>query len=215
MEQVRQSQLQIGARIELITIIWMVVEMTVSIAAGIAAHSVVLTAFGIDSLIELVGGGILLWRLQLELQGRDAEKAERAERRAAWIVAVCLALLCIYVLASALFGLLTQSRPESSIIGILVAAAAVLVMPYLGIAKRRVATRIHSDALATDAVNSFTCAYMAATALVGLVLNTLLGWWWADDIAALLFLVWLVKETIEALEEARGHSNTEELHHGK
>ncbi len=208
MDQARQSQLQTGVRIEVITIVWMVIEMAASIAAGVAAHSVVLTAFGIDSLIELVGGGILLWRLRLELQGKDAEQAEQAERRAAWIVAICLGLLCIYVLASAIFGLLTQSRPESSIAGIIIAAAAVLVMPYLGITKRAVATRIQSDALAADAVNSFTCAYMAGTVLLGLLLNSLLGWWWADDVAALLFLVWLGKETLEAFEEARsGHEN--------
>ncbi len=76
-------------------------------------------------------------------------------------------------------------------------------MPYLAARKRFVATRIQSDALAGDAVNSITCAYMAGTVLLGLVLNAAFGWWWAEDLAALLFLVWLVRETVEAFEEAR------------
>ncbi len=87
--------------------------------------------------------------------------------------------------------------------GIAVSAAAVLIMPYLAVNKRRIARRIHSDALAGDAANSITCAYMAGTVLVGLGLNSLFGWWWAENVAALLFLVWLVRETIEAFEDAR------------
>lgn len=128
---------------------------------------------------------------------------ERAEHRAVWVVAVSLALLCLYVLGSAIFGLLTQEKPDSSPVGITIALAAVLVMPGLGIAKRRIAARIDSGALRGDAASSFTCGYMAATVLVGLVLNALFHWWWAEDGAALVFLVWLGLETREALEEAR------------
>ncbi len=214
MEQTRLSQVQVGIRIEIITVIWMVIEMAASIAAGLAAGSVLLIAFGLDSLIELVGGGILLWRLRVEANEGDAERVDRAEHQAAWVVAVCLALLCIYVLASALLSLMGHSKPDISIPGIVISAAAVLMMPYLALMKRRVATRIQSDALAADAVNSITCAYMAGTVLVGLIANALLGWWWAESVAALLFLVWLGRETIEAFEEAREGSKTEERNHG-
>ncbi len=203
MEEGRLSELRTGVRIEVVTVIWMVIEMAASLAAGIAARSVVLTAFGVDSLIELVGGGILLWRLSAESRGAAVERVERAERRATGVVAITLALLCVYVLASALYGLLTRTKPDASIPGILISATAVFVMPYLASVKRSVATRIQSDALAADAVNSITCAYMAGTALLGVALNTAFGWWWADDLAALLFLVWLVRETLEAFEEAR------------
>ena len=213
MEQSRLSQVQAGIRIEIITIVWMVIEMAVSIGAGVAAGSVLLIAFGLDSLIELIGGGILLWRLRVEAQSGDDERVEQAEHRAAWVIAFCLAALCVYTLVSAAYGLLSHSRPETSLAGIAVSAAAVLVMPYLAVTKRRVATRIDSDALAGDAVNSITCAYMAGTVLLGLAANAVFGWWWAESVAALLFLVWLVRETIEAFEEAREASKTERSDH--
>ncbi len=114
-----------------------------------------------------------------------------------------LALLCVYVLASAIYGLATHAQPESSPVGIGIAAAAVLVMPALAVSKRRLATRLSSGALRGDAASSLTCAYMAATVLVGLLLNAVFHWWWAEDLAALVFLFWLVGETREALEEAR------------
>ncbi len=213
MEQARLSQVRIGVRIEVITVLWMLIEMVVSIAAGVAAGSVLLIAFGLDSLIELVGGGVLLWRLRVEASGGDTARVEKAEHRATWLVAICLALLCVYVLASALYGLVTRSRPQASLAGIAVSAAAVVVMPYLAMTKRHVATRIQSDALAADAVNSITCAYMAATVLLGLAASALFSWWWAESIAALLFLVWLARETLEAFEEARRSPDDEDILH--
>ena len=134
----------------------MVVEAVVSIGAGIAARSALLTAFGIDSVIELVSGAMLLWRLSVEARGEDTGHIERAEQRAAWVVAVALALLCVYVLATAVYGLLTQSRPENSLVGIAISIAAFVVMPMLGITKRRIAARIGSSALRGDAASSFT-----------------------------------------------------------
>ena len=182
----------------------MVVEAVISIGAGIAAGSLLLVAFGLDSVIELVSGAILLWRLTVEARGGSHARVEWAERRAAWVVALSLALLCVYVLASVIYGLVTQSRPEASLIGVGISAAAVLVMPWLGITKRRLARRLDSGALRGDAASSFTCGYMAATVLVGLLLNALFHWWWAEDLAALVFLLWLVSETREAWEDVRG-----------
>jgi len=203
MDTTRAIEIRSGIQIEVITIIWMVVEMAVAIGAGVAAGSILLTAFGIDSLIELISGGILLWRLLVERRGGNLESIERAEHRAAWIVAITLGLLCAYVFISSVYGLITRSKPEGSIIGIGVSAAAILIMPYLAVTKRRISKRIESDALAGDATNSITCAYMAGTVLVGLVLNILFGWWWVEYIAALVFLVWLLRETMEAFEEVK------------
>ncbi len=207
MNATRTSDIRMGVRIEVITIIWMVVEMVVSISAGIAARSALLTAFGIDSLIELVSGSILLWRLLNESRGGDLKSVERAEQRASWVVAVTLGLLCAYVLISSVYGLITHSKPEGSIIGIGVSAAALLIMPYLAVTKRRISKRIDSAALAGDATNSITCATMAGTVLAGLVLNNLFGLWWAEYIAALVFLVWLIQETREVFEEVRQEDN--------
>jgi divalent metal cation (Fe/Co/Zn/Cd) transporter len=192
-----------GVQIEIITILWMVVEMAVSIGAGIAARSALLTAFGVDSLIELISAFILLWRLSVEKQAGDLENVERAEKRAALVVAITLGVLCVYVLISSMYGLITRSKPERSMLGIGVSAAALLIMPYLAFMKRRISRLIHSQALAGDAVNSITCAAMAATVLVGLALNSLFGFWWAEYVAALIFLIWLIQETREAFGEIR------------
>jgi divalent metal cation (Fe/Co/Zn/Cd) transporter len=203
MNTTRASDIRLGVRIEVITILWMVIEMVVSISAGIAAKSVLLTAFGLDSLIELVSGSILLWRLSTENRGGDLKSVDQAERLATWIVAVTLGLLCAYVLISSVYGLVTHAKPESSFIGIGISAAALLIMPFLAISKRRISKRIDSVALVGDAANSITCATMAGTVLVGLVLNALFGLWWTEYLAALVFLVWLIKETLEVFEEAR------------
>jgi len=199
----RADLVRTGVRIEVFTVLWMVVEAVVSIGAGVLAHSALLTAFGVDSVVELVSGAILLWRLSVEARGEETEQIEQAERRAAWIVAASLALLCVYVLATAVYGLLSRSHPDSSRVGIAISLAALLVMPGLGIAKRRLATRLDSAALRGDAASSFTCGYIAGAVLLGVGLNALLGWWWAEDVASLLFLFWLFGETREALEEAR------------
>ena len=203
MDTSRAAQLRSGVQIELLTVVWMVVEMAVAILAGIQAHSLLLVAFGLDSLIELVSGGILLWRLRVESRAGALAPVEQAEHRAAWVVAVSLAVLCLYVLVTALYALIVHSVPEGSLLGIAVSVAAVLFMPLLAVGKRRISRRIHSPALAGDAVNSITCAYMAGTVLLGLMLQSLFGWWWVQDVAALLFLVWLARETWEAFEEAR------------
>ncbi len=199
----RASDIRISLRLEIVTVLWMVVESVVALGAGIVAGSILLTAFGIDSVIELLSGSVLLWRFSVEARGGDVERVEQVERRATWVAAVTLVLLCIYVLVSALMGLVTQSKPGSSLVGIVLSVAAVIVMPWLGIAKRRLADRIDSDALRGDAAESFTCGYMAAAVLVGLALNAALHWWWAEDAGALIFLIWLVGEAREALEESR------------
>jgi divalent metal cation (Fe/Co/Zn/Cd) transporter len=207
MNSTRTKEIGMGVRIEVVTILWMVIEMAVSIGAGIAARSVLLTAFGVDSLIELVSGSILLWRLSVEQRGGDLVNVKSSERRSAWVVAASLALLCAYVLISSVYMLLTHSQPESSVIGIGISAAALLIMPWLAVSKRRIAKRIDSAALAGDAANSLTCAYMAGTVLAGLIFNKLFGLWWVEYIAALVFLVWLVRETLEVFAEAAEDNN--------
>jgi divalent metal cation (Fe/Co/Zn/Cd) transporter len=202
METTRGKDIRSGIQIEIISISWMMIEMVVAIGAGIAGGSILLTAFGIDSLIELIGDGILLWRLRVEAKGEDVDRVEQAEHRAKWIVAVTLGLLSVYVCVFAIYGLIHQSKPEETFWGIGVSAVAVLIMPYLALVKRRISRRIQSEALAGDAVNSITCAYMAGTVLMGLALNLMFNWWWAEYIAALLFLIWLVRETWEAFKEA-------------
>ena len=202
-QDLHASQVRSGVRIEAASFAWMVVEAAVAIGAGIVARSILLTAFGADSVIELVTGGILLWRLSTEARGGSVERVEQAERRAAWVTGGALVLLCAYVVASSVFGLVTRGHSEGSVVGIVLALSALFIMPVLARRKRAIADQIGSAALRGDAACSVTCAYMAATLLVGVVLTTALGWWWADSLAALALLYWLVPEAREALDGAR------------
>jgi divalent metal cation (Fe/Co/Zn/Cd) transporter len=199
----RADAVRSGVRIEQLTLGWMTVEAAVAIGAGVAAGSMLLVAFGLDSVIELITGGVLLWRLIAEARGGSIERVARAENRAAWVTGAGLLLLCLYIVAGAAYNLLAHSAPESAPAGIVLALAAVVGMPLLARRKRAIAAQIDSAALRGDAACSMTCAYMAATLLLGLLLTSVLHWWWADSLAALCFLPWLLREAREALEGAR------------
>ncbi len=199
----RKGDVRQGIWIELVTIVWMVIEASVAISVGFVTHSVSLQGFGIDSIVELIAGGILLWRLLVEQRGGSVERIEQAERRASWMTAIGLFALAVYIVGDSAFTFLTQTRPESSWWGVGLAVAAAIIMPLLWQGKLRVAKRIGSAALKADAVCSVTCAYMSLTLLAGLLLNRFFGWWWADPLAALGLVYFLVQEGREALHEAR------------
>jgi len=198
----RQAAVRAGARLELATVVWMAVEAVLAIGAGIAARSVLLTAFGFDSVIELISGGTLLWRLSSEARGASSQRVEAVERRATWISAVLLALLCVYLVGVGLAGLVSRLRPEGSALGVGVAAAAVVVMPLLAWGKRRANVTIGSAALRADIAETITCAILAAATLVGAALNLIVGLWWAEYVAAIVLLVFIALETREAVESA-------------
>ena len=187
----------------------MAVEAVVAIGAGILARSVVLTAFGFDSVIELLSGAALFWRLRMEARDGDAAKVEGPERLVTKISAVLLTLLCLYVLLSSAAGLLLRLEPEGSLGGLVIAIAALIAMPMLALRKKQVNRTLASAALRADIVETLTCAYMAAATLIGVTLNLLFHWWWADYVAALALLFWLVRETREAIEATRGARETE------
>ncbi len=202
----RRADLRMGIAVEVITILWMLAEAAIALFAGFAARSASLESFGLDSLIELVGGGVLLWRLLAEQGGRAGEALQRAERRASRIVGWALYALAAYILLNAAVSLLTQARPAENWVGLALAIAAALVMPILWRVKLRVARRIESAALRADAACSVTCAYMSLVLLLGLVVTRAFGWWWADALASLGLLYFVIREGREALEEAKGHA---------
>lgn len=201
--QARAKQVRLGIWIELLALLWMILEASIALSIGFITHSVSLQGFGIDSIIELIAGSILLWRLSVEQRGGSVEAVEQAERRAAWVTAFSLFALAVYIAGDSALSLLTQSRAQPSVWGIGLAIAAAIFMPLFWQGKLRVAKRIGSAALKADAVCSVTCAYMAITLLIGLALNSLLGWWWADPLAALALVYFIVREGREALHEAR------------
>ncbi|MGE5254175.1 MAG: cation diffusion facilitator family transporter [Planctomycetaceae bacterium] len=187
-EAVRQGRL-----LEYFTVGWNLIEAAVAIAAGLFAGSIALIGFGVDSLIETSSGAILLWRLQ------EAEEGEKRERMALKLVGISLLALAAYVAIDAAKGLILKDHPEESLIGIILAAVSLVVMPLLAWAKRRVAARLSSRALVADSHQTDICAYLSAIVLSGLGLNALFGWWWADPVAALVMVPVIVKEGLEAL----------------
>jgi divalent metal cation (Fe/Co/Zn/Cd) transporter len=200
--QARLAALRSGIRLEVVTVIWMMLECAIAIGSGISARSVLLVAFGLDSAIELISGGVLLWRFSAETTSRAVEQIKQVERRATVLSAILLALLCLYVIITTLVGLVWRIKPESSATGILVSAGALFAMPLLAHFKRGVNACLNSAAFRADIAESITCAYLAATVLVGLALNAALGWWWAEYAAAAIFLYWLAGETREAFKAA-------------
>jgi divalent metal cation (Fe/Co/Zn/Cd) transporter len=185
-----------GERLEYFTIAYNCLEGIVSIAAGLAAGSVSLVGFGVDSVIEVTSGAAMLWRLRHD---RDASRRAHVERRTLRIVGACFLALAAYVLWEAGESLLRREAPERSIPGIAIAGLSVIVMPLLARAKRRISTGIGSAAMRADSRQTDFCAYLSAILLGGLVLNAALGWWWADPAAGLVMTPIIAKEGSEAL----------------
>jgi divalent metal cation (Fe/Co/Zn/Cd) transporter len=182
---------------------WMVVELVVALAAGIAVHSVALTAFGIDSGIEIFTSLVVLRQLLLHTDRASDEDLDRRERQASRLVGWALYGLIVYIVVSSVVSLVGGSRPGPSAVGIVLAAVVLVVMPVLWRWRLALAGRLHSPALRGDAACSLVCIVMAATLLVGLLLNSIFGWWWADPLAGLTMIWWIRGEANEALEAAR------------
>jgi len=196
----QENRMKTALRLESITMVWMVIEAAGSIGAGIAAGSLLLMAFGVDSVIELISASVLFWRLQKEARGGASNASiERVERRASRISGYLLYALSGYVVLQAIYGLTHEHHAETSLLGLAVAVVAALGMPLLAKAKIRVADQIASKALRADAMETFTCGYLSWVLLGGLAANALLHWWWLDAAASLVVVPLLLKEAREAM----------------
>jgi divalent metal cation (Fe/Co/Zn/Cd) transporter len=200
----REALLRRGLNLERLTIGWNALEAIVAIGAGYLAGSVALVGFGLDSVIESISGVALYRRLSLELRDGGAQLTEARERRALYFVGLSFFLIAAYVLYEAATTLWEQRAPEHTSVGIALAAVSLVVMPLLGVGKLRTARALGSRALEADSKETFVCAYLSLALLLGLTLNALLGWWWADPAAALAMLPLIVREGWEAVEAARG-----------
>jgi divalent metal cation (Fe/Co/Zn/Cd) transporter len=194
--QDRSAVVARGRRLEYITIAWNGFEAAVALISGVIAGSVALIGFGLDSVIETTSAVILLWRLRSD---RKAERRERSEHVAQRLVGVCFLLLAAYVTVESVHALWTREHAARSVAGILIAIAAVIVMPLLARAKRSVAVELGSRALHSDSRQADFCAYLSAILLAGLLLNTLFGWWWADPVAALVMVPIIAREGVQGL----------------
>jgi divalent metal cation (Fe/Co/Zn/Cd) transporter len=172
---------------------WHVLEFAIAVGAGIAAGSVALVGFGLDSAIETLSGGVIIW---LFSGGRGA--SHTAERRAQQLIAISYAVLVAYIGVEAIRDLLGSNHPEASWIGIGLAAVTAATMPLLARAKRNVGRKLSSSATVSEAGQNMICAYLSVALLVGLLANALFGWWWADPAAALVIGAVAGKEGIDA-----------------
>jgi len=188
----RLAAMRRGRRLEYLTIGWNSAEAAVALIAGLLAGSIALVGFGLDSVIEVSSGAIVLWRLVAD--------NERAERIALKVVGASFLALTAYVAFDSIKTLWLREAPERSLAGIILAGVALVVMPLLARAKRRVATSIGSRALHADSRQTDLCAYLSAILLGGLLLNALLGWWWADPVAGLAMTPIIANEGREALK---------------
>jgi divalent metal cation (Fe/Co/Zn/Cd) transporter len=185
---------------QVLTLAWMCVELGVALAAGITARSVALTAFGIDSGIELFTAAVVLRRLLQRTPSEERGVLTSGERRASRLVGFGLYGLILYIVASAAASLVLQIRPAASPAGLALTVIALGVMTVLWKWRIGLADRLGSPALRGDAACSLVCLYLAATTLAGLLLNQLFGLWWADPIAGLALAWWIRGEANEALE---------------
>jgi divalent metal cation (Fe/Co/Zn/Cd) transporter len=194
----RNQHLQRGMLLECLTVAWNVIEGIVAVASGAISGSIALVGFGIDSFIETSSGGILLWRLHAEHRGHDAE---RVEHKALKLVGVSFMLLAAYVTFDSAKSLIQREAPERSVTGIVIAALSLIVMPWLAAHKRRTAGNLGSAAPKADSRQTSLCAYLSVILLAGLLLNALVGWWWADPVAGFC-MVPIIVEGREALRGA-------------
>jgi divalent metal cation (Fe/Co/Zn/Cd) transporter len=186
-------------RLEYLTVGWNVVEGIVAVTAALIAGSVAILGFGIDSFVECASALVMIWRLRAERDHRmSEERLGSIEHRARRLVASSLFLLAAYVTFDAAQTLWTGDKPAFSPVGVALLALSIAMMLWLARAKRRLARELGSEALEADAFQTTACWWLSVAALVGVGLNGLLGWWWADPVAALVIAVLVVREGREA-----------------
>lgn len=182
------------------TLLYNVAEGIVSIIAGSLAGSIALIGFGLDSFVESLSGGVMVWRFRRDADLPRAEE-ERIEKQATWIVGYTFLILAAYVLYESLDTLVSRKVPEPSVWGILIAVASLVIMPVLFYEKYRTGRSIGSRSLVADSKETLACTFLSASLLIGLGLNYLYGLWHADPIVGLLIVAFLVREGAETLRE--------------
>ena len=192
----RHSAVRQGILLSYATIGYNTLEAIGSLAAGLLSGSVALVGFGIDSVIEVIASVAAQWRLRSDA---DLSRRSESEMRTLRIVGWCFVALAVYVTVDSVKSLYLAEQPDRSWFGLIVLALSVIVMPALAWAKRRVAITMQSSALEAEARQTSLCAYLSVIALAGVGLNALLGWWWADPVAALAMVPIIVREGVHGL----------------
>jgi divalent metal cation (Fe/Co/Zn/Cd) transporter len=195
----RRDWSRIGLWLVGATLAYNVIEAVVALYSGAVADSIALIGFGLDSGIEVSAAAVLLWRLALEARGVSRARLEDAERRVHRFVGWTFVALALYVTGQSGWALWAREAAAESRVGIALAVASIVVMPLLAWGKLRAAREIGSAALRAEARETLACSYLSFALLLGLSANALAGWWWADPLAAIAMVPWLVKEGREGI----------------
>lgn len=193
---------KIALRLIIWTLLYNLVEAVVALWSGFAANSDALVGFGLDSVIEILASGVMLWRLRVEASGGAPETIEQAEARVHKFVGFTFFALAVYITVKSILTLVHQEVPSESWVGIGLAIASLIIMPGIAFYKMKAADHIGSRALHSEAKETLACSYLSFTLLLGLSLHAFsASLWWADPAAALFMVPWLIKEGLEGFED--------------
>jgi len=195
-ETQRSTIVRLSRWLLIFTLVYNVAEGIIAIGSGVVAGSIALVGFGLDSFIEVFAAGMLLWNFGHLVSGQEGHEGTARKVEAA--IGITFFALAAYITAEAVFILAGGNEPEESLVGIGLAVASLLIMPALGLSKRSCARRLCIRALEAESVETIVCSYLSFTLLLGLGLNAAWGLWWADPIAALAMVPYVLKEGWEA-----------------
>ncbi|MFC4097451.1 cation diffusion facilitator family transporter [Euzebyella saccharophila] len=203
MEKTRKENLKEARTLQIWNVIYDVIEVVVSLIAGITANSSALIGWALDSTIEVISAATLGWRLHGELKGIDEEKVKRRKKITLNVIAASFTLVCIFISYDSITKLINKETSSWSTLGIVILLVSLVVNPILIYYKRKYGNKLESPALLADAKDTFICLYQTVAVLTGLLLVRWLGWWWADPVAALLIVPYAAKEGWEAFSKAK------------
>jgi len=186
--------------LEYFTVGYNIIEGVVSVLVGLAAGSVALVGFGLDSFVESLSGVIMIWRLE-KCDSVCKEEEEKSEKRAVKLIGLTLFILAGYVLYESLKKLLIKEIPEPTIFGIIIAFVSIIIMIPLFFLKNKIGKAQRMESLISDAKQTIACVFLSCAVLLGIGLNYLFGFWWADPLAALIIVAFLVEEGLAALQK--------------
>lgn len=204
MDAKRKEHLRQARTLQIWNVIYDVIEVVISLIAGITANSSALIGWALDSTIEVISAATLGWRLHGELKGLDEAKVKRRKKITLYVIAASFALVCAFISYDSITKLIHKETADWSTLGVIILLISLVVNPFLIYYKRKYSHKLDSAALLADAKDTFICLYQSVVVLAGLLLVNQLGWWWADPIAALLIVPYALKEGWEAYGKAKG-----------
>ncbi|WP_299819017.1 cation diffusion facilitator family transporter [uncultured Jannaschia sp.] len=198
----RKTDLRRGLRVEIASLLYNILEVVVSVTAGLLTGSAALISWGLDSTVEATSAGTLIWRLRAEERGADRRTVLKRKKVALSVVAAAFWIVVAAILYEAVSAFVSREAPDFSWWGIAILLTSLVVNPFLAWGKFRYAKRLESPALRYDAKDTLICQYQTVVVLIGLVLTQTHGWWWADPVAALLIAPYVAWEGFEATRDA-------------